>query len=92
MYWPFVGFSISAASGRLNSGETDAIAAAAATMLKAIKTAGQPNFGATVQIVNSSKQGLGKRATVDRVFVGNRPDHIESRENAALEVYSIATV
>lgn len=92
MYWPALAQLVATNDGRFTSSNTDSIRTAAVTLLQGINTAGNASFGSGSVVVNTSPVGSGVRAVVDRVLVGNRPDHIEKRENAVSEAYSVGTV
>ena len=92
MYWPSVGQQVDTNTGRFAAATTATLKDAAVTLLQAINAAGEATFGAGNVIVNASPVGAGHRAVVNRVLVGNRPDHIERRENAVAEAYSSGNV
>lgn len=92
MYWPCTGIGLLPTTGRISGGTPQVIANEAATMLKAINTAAVAAFGPGTCVVNTSRLGSGVMNRVDRVLVGDRPDHQERRENDRVELYGSAVV
>lgn len=88
MYWPSPAQVVSQLNGRYTPTVTANLAAAAKTMFLGINAAAAANFGSGSSVINSSPVGAGVKTDVDRILVGDKPDHIERRENATPELYA----
>lgn len=80
IYYPATGLGIAFATGALASSNTTGISAAAATMLNTFNTQASLAFGSGTNVGLVSPNGLGFQSPVIRVGVGQRMDHMESRE------------
>jgi hypothetical protein len=89
MYWPSPGLSPTATTGAFNATNVNAIATAAQTFFNSVNTASTTAFGSGSYVSNVSNIGLGSQATVINVYVGQKPDHMESRESGIAEAYVI---
>jgi len=87
MYWPACAVAIAPTTGRYSTATIDIISQGAKTLLQAINSQAASSFGSGSRVVNTSKVGAGRMAAVDRVLIGNRPDHQERRENSIPEAY-----
>lgn len=92
MYWPCLATQPAPTTGRYTGATTSAIATAAKTMINAINSAAVATFGPGARVVLASPVREGFMANVDKLLVGDKPDHIERRENATPEAYSTVTL
>lgn len=89
LYWPAIGAQIGIATLRLTAAQTQAIADATATLLRAIATAA-PVGAALVPVVVSHK--LGTHQEVTSVRVGDVLDTQRRRRDSLVEAYRTALV
>jgi len=85
MYWPATAIQITPNAGTVLSTTVGTIATAAKTMLDGINGAAATAFGTGTNIGLVSNKGSGFQSPVTRVGIGQRVDHMESRERNLTE-------
>jgi hypothetical protein len=92
IYWPRTGLTVDPGTGTISSGNLTNIANAAKAMLDGIGAAAVSNFGSGSYVGLVSPQGTGFQSPVIRVGIGQKLDHMESREKDIPEGHVFATL
>jgi hypothetical protein len=80
VYWPAGGNAISTTTGVLSGAVVTGVVTAAQTLLNAINVQAALAFGSNAGVGLVSPKGTGFQSPVTRVGVGQKLDHMESRE------------
>lgn len=87
IYWPATSQGIQGATGVIAGSTVSSVAAAAKLMLDAVNVQALANFGTGCNVGLVSKVGTGFQSPVIRVGIGQKLDHIESREGEIPEAH-----
>jgi hypothetical protein len=86
-YWPMTFSQIASGTGVASAGTVGAWATSAQTLINAVHSQANTSFGSGTYVGLVSPKGAGIQSPVAQVWVGGKPDHMESREHRLSEAY-----
>lgn len=92
IYMPALGLGVAGTSGLINPSTTALVAGVAKTLIDGINSAADTHLPGSGGVSVMSQVSTGVAATVTSIRVGNKMDHMESRERDLTEVYATQTI